>query len=283
MKLFMTIDLEDWYNAHDYAIPRDFWDTCESRIEKNTGRLLDILSKYQVKAVFFVLGYIAGRHPALVKEIAGRGHVIASHGYWHEKLYELTREELTLDLKRSLRQLEDITGKKIRFFRAPSWTYDKRSEYLHEVLMEEGILVDSSLQPFRTPLSGVGGAPLEPFYPKMNQKQSNVLEFPVPVCKLGPLRIPFCGGFYFRVLPYRFIHHCLKKTLKQRDCFVYIHPWEIDSKQPKPKAPLYIKLIHNYGIKSTERKLEKLLKNFTFSNPESFGVGDGIGDECAYR
>ncbi len=283
MKLFMTIDLEDWYNAHDYAIPRESWDACESRIEKNTKRLLDILLKYQVKAIFFVLGYIAERHSALVKEIADRGHVIASHGYWHDKLYELTREELTLDLQMSLRQLENITGAKVRFFRAPSWTYDKRSEYLHEVLMEEGIQVDSSLQPFRTPLSGVGGAPLEPFYPRVNQKQSSVLEFPVPVCKLGPLRIPFCGGFYFRVLPYCFIHHCLKKTLKQRDCFVYIHPWEIDSEQPKQKAPLYIKLIHNYGIKGTERKLEKLLKNFTFSNPESFGVGDGIDDECASR
>jgi len=283
MKLFMTIDLEDWYNAHDYAISRDFWNECESRIEKNTRRLLDILSKYQVKAVFFVLGYIADRHPSLVKEIADRGHVIASHGYWHYKLYELTREELSMDVKESLQKLEDLSGKKVRFFRAPSWTYDKRSEYLHEVLMEEGIQVDSSLQPFRTPLSGVRGAPLEPFYPIVSQRQSSVLEFPVPVCKLGPLRIPFCGGFYFRVMPYWFIKHCLKKTLMQHDCFVYIHPWEIDREQPKPKAPLYIKLIHNYGIKNTGRKLEKLLNEFSFSHPESFGVGDVINGECAYR
>lgn len=285
MKLFITIDLEDWYNAHDYSIPRSAWDECQSRVEKNTLKLLDLLEKYDVKAIFFVLGYIAKRHPDLVKEISERGHVIASHGYWHEKLYELNKDKLKSDLSMSLKLLENITGKKVRYYRAPSWTYDKRSEYLHEILMDEGIQVDSSLQPFQTPLSGVAKASLKPYYPVINGRKSRVLEFPVPVCKIGPLKIPFCGGFYFRVIPYWFIDICLKLTLKKRDCFVYIHPWEIDSEQPKPPAPMYIRLIHNYGIKGTERKLEKLLNNFKFDDPNGFGAGYGeiIGDEYALR
>lgn len=281
MKLFMTIDLEDWYNTHDYAIPKESWDECQSRVANNTRKLLDLLSKYDVKAVFFVLGYIAERHPELIREISTRGHEIASHGYWHEKLFDLTKDKFRKDLQRSLRLLEGITGKKVRYYRAPSWTFDKRSEYLHELLMEEGILVDSSLQPFRTPLSGVAGASLEPYYPLIKDRKSKVLEFPVPVCKIGPVRIPFCGGFYFRVMPYWLIDKCFKNTLKRRDCFVYIHPWEIDSDQPRPQVPLLIKIIHNYGIKGTEFKLEKLLKNYKFSDPMRFGIGEIKDDERA--
>ncbi|MDD3173062.1 MAG: polysaccharide deacetylase family protein [Herbinix sp.] len=279
MKLFLTIDLEDWYNAHDYAIPKESWDECQSRVEKNTIELLNLLSKYDVKAVFFVLGYIAKRHPELVKDISERGHEIASHGYWHDKLYDLNKDELKSDLKMSLQHLEGITDKKVRYYRAPSWTYDKRSEYLHDILKGEGILVDSSVQPFWTPLSGITGASFEPYYPVINEKKSRVLEFPVPVYKIGPLKIPFCGGFYFRLMPYWFIDFCLKDTLKRRDCFVYIHPWEIDSEQPKPRVSLLMKFIHNYGIKGNKRKLERLLKNYKFSDPKKFGIGELTDDE----
>lgn len=274
MSLFITIDLEDWYTAHDYAIPKSSWDSCESRVEKSTIELLDLLSRYRVKAIFFVLGYIANRHPDLIREISDRGHIIASHGYWHEKLYDLNEEEFKSDLRMSLQLLESITGKKVTYFRAPSWTYDKRSEYLHGVLSAEGILVDSSLQPFRTPLSGVANAPLAPYYPTLKAKDRRILEFPVPVYKLGPLIIPFCGGFYFRLMPYRYIDFMLKKLLEKRDCFIYIHPWEIDNEQPKPRAPLYIRFIHNFGIRGAKHKLEKLLMNYRFSDPNRFGVGE---------
>lgn len=283
MRLFMTIDLEDWYNAHGYAIPRNTWDQCESRVEKNTVELLDLLSKYNIKAIFFVLGYIASRHPDLVREISDRGHIIASHGYWHEKLYEMDKDTFKKDLHTTNQLLEDITGKKVTHFRAPSWTYDERSEYLHEILKEEGIQVDSSLQPFKTPLSGVSNASLEPYYPNIKGQISSILEFPVPVLKLGPLMIPFCGGFYFRVMPYKFIDGCLKRLLYQRDCFIYLHPWEIDSKQPKLQVSLPIKLIHHYGIKGAKRKLEKLFINYKFSDPNRFGVGEFVDGKCSIR
>ena len=282
MRLFMTIDLEDWYNAHDYAIPTDLWDSCESRVEKNTYELLDLLGKHEVKAIFFVLGYIANRHPKLIKEISARGHIIASHGYWHKKLYEMDQEAFREDLKMSLQLLEQLTGKRAKYFRAPSWTYDERSEYLHGVLIEEGIQVDSSLQPFKTPLSGVANAPLKPFYPVTDKQGQKILEFPVPVISYGSIKIPFCGGFYFRVMPYLGVKTCLKSLLKHRDAFMYIHPWELDSGQPKPRAPLYISLIHNYGIKSTKKKLEKLLTDFSFQDPNKYGFGEVSDDKCSF-
>lgn len=283
MRLFLTIDLEDWYNAHDYGIPTSSWDECESRVERNTIELLDLLSDYNVKAIFFVLGYIANRHPDLVREISNRGHVIASHGYWHEKLYEMDKDEFKLDLKMSLQLLENITGKKVKHYRAPSWTYDERSMYLHEVLHEEGILVDSSLQPFKTPLSGMANVTLEPHYLSTKGNKNKILEFPVPVCKLGPLLIPFSGGFYFRVMPFMFIERCLNKLLQKQDGFIYIHPWEIDRGQPRPRAPLYIKIIHNYGIKGAKRKLEKLLMNYRVSDPNRFGIGEFADEKCSLR
>ena len=271
MKLFMTIDLEDWYNTHDLNIPKESWDECQSRVEKSTRELLDLLSKHNVKAVFFVLGFIAKRHPELIKEISAKGHVIASHGFGHDKLYNLSKEELQIDLKMSIKILEEITNETVRYYRAPSWTYDKRTKYLHELLMEEGLSVDSSMQPFWTPLSGVANAPTKPYYPILNGKKSGVLEFPVPVYCIGFIRIPFCGGFYFRLMPYWLFDKCLKSTLEKHDCFVYIHPWEIDSEQPKPRVSWLVKFIHFYGIKKTKSKLEKLMKNYQFSDPEGFG------------
>jgi len=279
MKLFMTIDLEDWYNAHDYAIPKEKWNSCESRAENTTRCLLELLSKYEVKAVFFVLGYIAERHPELVLEISAQGHKIGTHGYMHDKLYQMSREQLEQDIHRSIQLLKDITGKEIKHYRAPSWTFDQRTEYLHEILQKEGIQVDSSLQPFWTPLSGVAGAPSRIHYPVINHEKSKVLEFPAPVCEIGPLRFPFCGGLYLRMAPYWLIKKCLKRTLKKQDCFLYIHPWELDAKPPKHKASPFIKLIHNYGIRNMKNKLAKLFRDFEFCDPERFGVGEQIDEK----
>jgi polysaccharide deacetylase family protein (PEP-CTERM system associated) len=258
------------------------WSSCESRVEKSTHELLDLLAKHNVKAIFFVLGYIAQRHPELVKEISTRGHIIASHGYWHRKLYEIDTNDFREELRMSLQLLENLTGKKVKYFRAPSWTYDERSKYLHEVLLEEGILVDSSLQPFKTPLSGVANASLKPYYSDPNLQGRKILEFPVPVLKIGLIKIPFCGGFYFRVMPYPFVKVCLRNLLKQRDGFVYIHPWEIDNLQPRPKAPLYIRFIHNYGIKNTKTKLDRLLMDFSFNDPNNYGFGEITDDKCSH-
>lgn len=273
MKLFLTIDLEDWYCAHDYNIPMQSWDGLESRVEEDVHKLLELLDRYQVRAIFFVLGYIAQRHPELVKEISAKGHIIASHSYSHTKLYEMDKEQFRSDLKRSLELLERLTGKKVKYFRSPSWTFDHRSEYLPEVLSEEGMLVDSSLQPFRTPLSGVKNGKTYPHYLTVHGGSGRILEFPVPVFQIGPLKIPFCGGLYFRALPFWLLVFCFKKTLKRRDCFLYIHPWEIDYGQPKLKVPLYIRFTHTYGIKGNERKLEKFFMKFKFNDPEEFGAG----------
>jgi hypothetical protein len=123
----------------------------------------------------------------------------------------------------------------------------------------------------------------EPHYLFLKGNKNKILEFPVPVCKIGPLLIPFCGGFYFRVMPLLCIKRCLNKTLQRQDSFIYIHPWEIDSGQPKLPAPLYIKIIHNIGIKGAKRKLEKMLMNYSFSDPNRFGIGEYADEKCSLR
>lgn len=266
--------MEEWYHAHDYNLPRQDWNKLESRVEESTKDLLSILHKYDVKAVFFILGSVAESNPRFIKHIQDQGHVIACHGFWHEKLHQLTRDALKNDIHMTKNVLESITGEPVHFYRAPSWTFDHKTEYLKDILIEESFKVDSSLQPFRTPLSGVNGAKtgLHRLYSESDDR--HLMEFPVPLCKLGPFKVPFSGGFYFRVLPISIVKFCLSKTLKNQDCFLYFHPWEFDVEQPRPKASWLIQFIHHYGIKRNMKKLEDILQNFKFSDPKMFGIED---------
>ncbi len=260
----LTVDLEDWYQTHDLNIDAGRWDGFEDRIERSTGALLDLLSRHSVRATFFVLGWVAGKHPGLIREIASAGHEIGSHGNYHRLIFRQTREEFRDDLLSSRRLLEDITGREIKMYRAPSWSISPNTLWALEILEEEGFSCDSSIQPFRTPLSGIAGAPVVPYHPVVGGRRLNLLEFPPTVLTLGRFRLPFAGGFYLRALPRRAIVMALARVNRKRPGMVYVHPWEMDDGQPRLKVSTVIKLTHYLNLGRTGEKLEHLFRRFEF-------------------
>lgn len=265
MKNALTIDVEDWYQTKDFDFPYHTWNQYEVRIEESMALLLDLLEQYDVKATFFVLGCIAKDHPELVKRIQAMGHQIGSHGSRHELVYRQTRDEFTQDVRYSKALLEDLTGEGVTYFRSSSWSIGSENLWALEVLEQEGFLVDSSVQPFKTPLSGMKHAPITPFYPVIEGRKLDLLEFPPGVLPIGTLRLPFCGGFYLRAIPLPLIELAFRRVNRQHETLLYTHPWEYDHQQPRLQAGPLLRFVHYYQLTKTYGKLEHLLKNFEFT------------------
>lgn len=260
----LTVDLEDWYHTNDFNLEIAKWGSFEDRIRKSTELLLEVLARYQVKGTFFVLGCIAEKHPDLIRMVAAGGHEIASHGGWHQMVNRMTPEVFRKDLVYSRDVLEEVVGRKITSYRAPSWSIDKGCLWALSILEEEGFTCDSSMQPFRTPLSGIANGPREPFYPVIDGKKLNLIEFPPTTIRFWGHNIPFSGGFYLRLLPPGLLKMALAKVNNYQDGMIYIHPWELDYEQPRLEGPVHIKFVHYYNLKNTRAKLENLLKYHKF-------------------
>jgi polysaccharide deacetylase family protein (PEP-CTERM system associated) len=262
----LTVDVEDWYHTNGLNIPKDNWDSLTSTVFQNTLKLLDLFDHYDVKATFFVLGDVAKKSPQLVIEIAARGHEIGSHGMNHQLVYTQSIEEFEQDVIESIETLKEITGQPIRLYRAPSWSISKDRLEVLKFLEQKGILVDSSLQPFKTPLSGMSGIPTHPFRPEVGGKALQLIEFPPTVMQIcRNVTFPFAGGFYLRFFPYWFIAFLLKRINCRKPGLVYVHPWELDPAIPKWKTSWFVYIIQYFRLASTERKLQKLLKRFDFA------------------
>ncbi|OGV96275.1 hypothetical protein A2W24_04010 [Microgenomates group bacterium RBG_16_45_19] len=261
-----TVDLEDWYQGLE--IPDSAWQGYESRIEYSTNLLLDLLDKHRVKATFFILGPIAEKFPDLVKRISRQGHEIGSHAYSHQFLYRLSPEQLRQELIRSKCLLEDITGKKVTSFRAPFFSITKDSLWALEILSREGFQYDSSIFPVHNYRYGIPKAPKVPFQFRLNGA-GQIIEFPISTVKFGTASLPFSGGAYFRLFPYGFTRFCFRKLNNDQIPVVfYIHPWELDPEHPRIKLPRRISLTHYANLKSTKKKLDKLLQEFRFTSLE---------------
>lgn len=262
----ITIDVEDWYHALDIEVSRDSWDKCENRVEIGTYKILEIMSKYNVKGTFFILGHVAKNNPNLIKEIASLGHTIGSHGYEHRLITDMSKASFHEDTRSAKGIIEDITGTSVEMYRASTWSITEKNLWALEILEDEGFIIDSSIQPFRTYLSGVTGAPLMPFHPKIGDRTLKLLEIPPSVIDIGSLRIPFSGGLYFRVLPEVLVELGLKWVNRNRKGLVYFHPWEFDLMQPYVPSTVFSRITHYYGIRSNAKKLEKLLKKGGFDS-----------------
>jgi polysaccharide deacetylase family protein (PEP-CTERM system associated) len=259
-----TVDVEDWYQTSDFNFPPAGWGHYEDRVERNTLKILDLLDDYNVKGTFFVLGCVAAKFPRLVAEIAARGHEIGSHGGWHRPLTRLSWDETVADLRFGKAVLEGITGRPVRSFRAPSWSLEPATFRVLAFLSAEGITCDSSLQPFRTPLSGVPRAPHLPFRPSLGGIALNLVEYPSTVLKWKGMCVPFSGGLYLRTLPSSLVHWALRKVNEQRSGMVYVHPWDVDPGQPRLPCSPVIRFVHYAGLGSTEAKIRALLRHFSF-------------------
>ena len=261
----LTIDLEDWFHICNiksgYTI-KD-WDNLESRVEKNTKKILEILKKNGAKATFFILGWIAERYPHIIKTIVEEGHEIASHGYAHNLVYNKSPEEFRKDLRKSLHIISKITNEKINGYRAPGFSITEKTKWVFEILASEGFKYDASIFPAIRDHGGIPGAPIYPYIIKTSSKP--IIEFPTSVLSFMGMNIAFCGGGYLRIFPYWFIKYGIKKINKNGyPVIVFLHPREIDLHQPKMKLPLKRRFKYYVKLSSLEIKLNKLLKDFNF-------------------
>ncbi|MCI0428607.1 MAG: DUF3473 domain-containing protein [Nitrospiraceae bacterium] len=263
----LSFDLEDWYQVlyFEERIPRAEWSQQESRIQATTARLLDILDEHKTRATFFVLAWNAERFPKLIEEICRRGHEVASHGYAHELIYRQTPEQFADDLGRSLRILRSIAGhQSVVGYRAPSFSITQKSAWAFPILMDHGVEYDSSVLPARRPYCGIPGAPREPWV--VDREEGRLLiELPPSTLRVAGRNLPFGGGGYFRLLPYRAVRWALRRINRAGvPGVVYIHPWELDPGHPVVPVRRSHRFQHYLNLKRTEAKLRRLVTDFRF-------------------
>lgn len=271
MENILTIDLEEWFHANYNDQVFDPQKTYEVRIIQNTERLLTLFAKHKAKATFFVLGFVAEKHPQLIRDIASEGHEIATHGYAHQLIYQQTPDEFKKDVCRAKKCVEEIIGRSVKGYRAPSWSITPRSLWAWDILEELGFIYDASVFPINTYLYGLPSSPRFPYHPNYCGKTLNLLEVPSSTVQIFNKNIPFAGGFYFRALPYPMIAQCIKTVNQEgHPAIVYLHPREIDPGQPHLTLSRKENLIHYYGISGCERKLIRVLKKFEFTSIEEY-------------
>ena len=268
-KNIMSVDLEDFF----CDLPFESWSKYESRVLKNTNKILDLFEKYEIKATFFTLGYIAEKFPDLIKKIDGKGHEIASHSYSHLDIRKTTEKDFEKDIKKSIEILEKITGKKVFGFRAPYFSIDKKSFWAMKILSKY-FKYDSSIFPVKTPLYGIRNAPRNIYKPDLTNPsiedpKSELIEIPLATDKIPIIgNIPIAGGFYLRFLPYFYIKYGLNKINKNNNSFIfYIHPKDLDPEMPKINEYAWH---HYYNLSGATKKFERILTDFEFCSVKDF-------------
>jgi len=276
----LSVDLEDWYQGLTSTNRRPgAWPTFESRVVENTNRLLDILAEYKVKATFFVLGYVANAFPKLVSQIRQEGHEIGVHGYYHRRIYQLTPDEFAAEIDRAIAAIEPIIDEPIIGHRAPYASITEGSLWALDVLGEKGFQYDSSVFPTKNMLYGFPSAPRFPYHPIAGK---SFIEFPLSTVRIMGVNIPIAGGFYLRALPYWFIKWGINRIHREEQpAIIYLHPWELDLNQPKPRVTPRERITHYHGRASLEGKLHRLLQDFHFAPLKDLLaiVGGGCNDE----
>lgn len=268
MRNAFTVDLEDWYctRVMGQILPRTKWDSCESRVHVGTERLLRLLKESKVEATFFVLGYIADREPEVIEAIAAEGHEIATHGYFHRPLTALTRNEFRCDLEQSITAITRITNGSVLGHRAPDFSMtDLAGDWAFDVLRDCGIVYDSSIFPawWRSAEHRRTDGAVTSIYHQSN----GLIEMPISCVDVLGLSFPATGGAYCRQVPYEVTRRLVERCNKlRRGMMFYIHPWELDSGQPRLPLPRLQSVRHYRGIDTMYEKLERLLCEFPFTS-----------------
>lgn len=282
----MTIDVEDYFHvaALSGVIRPEDWNSCEYRAERNTRRLLTLFAERGIKSTFFVLGWLADKSPALIREIHAAGHEVACHGFSHQLIYKQSQQVFTEETLRSKRLLEDIIGAPVNGYRAASWSITRQSLWALDVLAEAGFKYDSSIFPVRHDTYGIPSAPVAPA--RITTPNGHPLvEFPSSTATFFGMNVPVAGGGYFRLLPYWLTLLGLRQINEraQRPFAFYLHPWEIDPAQPRVKAGLKSRFRHYTNLERCEARLCDLLGRFRFSTMADVLSGLGLLEQATAR
>jgi len=258
----LTIDVEDYFQVSAFApyIQRADWDARECRVERNVGRILDMLAAQKTHATFFTLGWIAQRYPHLVRRIADEGHEVASHGYGHERVSDLTPEAFAHDIRTAKHLLEDIAGVAVTGYRAPSFSIGQGNLWALDVLQQEGYRYSSSIYPIQHDHYGMPDAPRF-----AHRIRPDLIEVPPTTLRMFNRNLPSSGGGYFRLFPYALSRWMLRQVNQndQQPAIFYFHPWEIDAAQPRVAGiDARTRFRHYVNIPRMEQRLQRLLQDF---------------------
>jgi polysaccharide deacetylase family protein (PEP-CTERM system associated) len=277
----MTVDVEDYFHvsAFENTIAKADWEKTPLRVEQNTYRLLELFEKHNVKSTFFTLGWVAERCPNLIKAIVDQGHELASHGYAHQRITEMTKNDFVTDVVKSKNILEQLSGTEVIGYRAPSFSLNDTNTWVYEKLIELGFQYSSSTYPIQHDLYGV------PNWPRFIHERSEsvdgqkIIEIPIPTLRKNNINTGIGGGGYFRLYPYWLSKKRIDKfhQQEQKPYSFYFHPWEIDPEQPRVKdAPLKSKFRHYINLSRMEGKLERLLKDYKWDTMRSVYLNNDV-------
>ena len=260
----LTIDVEDYFQVSAFApyIPRDQWETRDCRVERNVGRILELLDGRQAKATFFTLGWIAERYPHLVRRIVDGGHELASHGYGHQRASDLDADAFLADVGSAKRLLEDISGQEVKGYRAPSFSIGAGNLWAFDCLERAGYRYSSSIYPIRHDHYGMPDAPRF-----AHGVRSGLLEVPVSTARLFARNWPASGGGYFRLMPYPLSRWLLRRIneVDRESAIFYFHPWEIDAGQPRIAGiDAKTRFRHYLNLQHMDGRLQRLLDDFSW-------------------
>ena len=260
-----TVDVEEYFqvSAFEPYVARGEWEGRDSRVDQSLRLLLELLHQHQARGTFFVLGWLAERHSQLVRDIAGAGHEVASHGWDHRRVTEQGAEAFRSSVRRSKVALEQLTGQPVTGFRAPSFSIVPGCEWALDVLLEEGYRYDSSLFPVRRPGYGYPAGSRDPHW--ITRPAGRLAEVPPATLRRWGVNLPAAGGAYFRLLPYGFVRAALLDCERRAvPGTFYIHPWEIDPDQPRLDVSWVTRVRHYTGLNGTLGRLRRLLHEFRF-------------------
>jgi len=266
-----TVDVEEYFqvSAFEPHVSRADWDRHESRVARAVDTLLALLEQHGARATFFVLGWVAERHPHLVKAIAAADHEVASHGWDHRRVTEQSRDQFRESIRRTKSVLEGIVGEPVVGFRAPSFSIVPGREWALDLLIEEGYRYDSSLFPIAR--YGYGGGVRDPHV--LKSRAGTLVELPPATLRRAGINLPAAGGAYFRLLPYAVAHAAFRDcTRRGVPGTFYVHPWEVDPNQPRLDVSWSARTRHYGGLTRTVPRLERLLAEFRFNSVRGAGT-----------
>jgi len=264
----LSFDVEEYFHAEAFGrvVRREQWPGLESRVVASTKLVLDILERSGTAATFFVLGWVAERHPALIRDIHARGHEVACHGYGHDMITRLSPSEFAEDVRRAKAILEDTVGGSVIGYRAPTFSVVRETLWSLQILAETGFQYDSSIFPIVHDRYGIPDATRFPHRVAV-RPGVEIAEFPLSTVGGFGWRVPVAGGGYFRILPYaatcRAIRHVNNR--EGQPAIVYLHPWELDLGQPRLPAGRLTRFRHTVNTRTTEAKLQRVISDFRFS------------------
>jgi polysaccharide deacetylase family protein (PEP-CTERM system associated) len=262
---FFTVDVEEYFQvkALESVVSRDEWLMHPSRVTRSVNKLIETLGRYDVRGTFFVLGWLAKYRPLVVRTIAEAGHEIASHGFAHDRVTSLNRRSFREDIRISKQVLEDVCGREVLGYRAPSFSIVPGCEWAFDALIEEGYRYDSSLFPIRR--RGYGYPSARSTVHVIKRSAGELAEFPLATTQILGVNIPAAGGGYLRLLPLGVTRRAfVEATARRQPATFYIHPWEIDAAQPRLPVSQLNHIRHYSGLKRTLQRIEKLLREFRF-------------------